>query len=57
VTDVEHREMGSLYRSLPRIALTTDQQAELLALCTDDAPANSDELEVDLDLDPAANDS
>jgi hypothetical protein len=34
VTDVEHREMGSLYRSLPRIALTTAERDLLLDLCT-----------------------
>ncbi len=34
VTDVEHREMGSLYRSLPRIALTAAERDLLLDLCT-----------------------
>lgn len=34
VSEVEHREMGSLYRSLPRIALTPAEQTELLDLAT-----------------------
>ena len=32
VTEVEHREMGSLYRSLPRIALTELERDQLLDL-------------------------
>lgn len=34
VSDVEHREMGSLYRSLPRITLSPAEREELLDLAT-----------------------
>ena len=69
----EYHEMGALYRALPPIALTAAQQGELLSLCetTSIAPAPihpmgsmgapssalDPELEIDVDLDPAANDS
>jgi DNA-directed RNA polymerase specialized sigma24 family protein len=47
VTEVEHREMGSLYRSLPRIALTPAERDELVELAL--TPAASEEEEPPLE--------
>lgn len=43
VSEVEHREMGALYRALPKISLTEEQLEELLALCSPAAPEQAPE--------------
>jgi DNA-directed RNA polymerase specialized sigma24 family protein len=51
VNEVEHREMGALYRSLPTVTVTDAQLAELLALCPDEPP--SLDIEIDVEPEPA----